>query len=209
MRPGVGYRCRCRFSGRARTHAHNFDDEWGVCCTCETREEAIATGAECIGGLFMTARLFEEQVRFEAPSAERMLEDLAEGLYDEYHEAVIERLNDAAHPHLADLQARLRRAFDEWTEEHKVFAIAYSAEDQEQHDADDVAELAAAAVPFKVGDLVDYHARIGGPVTLANAAIADGPFELPSTPGARTWKLKGKAGVVAEESLSPAAEAGR
>lgn len=52
---------------------------------------------------------------------------------------------------------------------------------------------------FQLGDRVDYSAVIGRGVTLQNAEIADGPF---LTNGQVTWKLRGKAGVVAEAALS-------
>lgn len=54
---------------------------------------------------------------------------------------------------------------------------------------------------LKVGDVVDYHGIIHGPVTSPAMTIIDGPFEIG---GRWCWKLAGKAGVVAEAALSKA-----
>jgi len=56
---------------------------------------------------------------------------------------------------------------------------------------------------FKVGDLVDYHAVIDGPVTLACVRVRGGPFRIPPHKG-RLYQLEGKPGVVCEEALTPA-----
>lgn len=61
---------------------------------------------------------------------------------------------------------------------------------------------------FHVGDIVDYHSVIGGPVTLPKTKISDGPFSIPSVPGQIMWMIPGISGVVSERALSLVKSAG-
>lgn len=56
---------------------------------------------------------------------------------------------------------------------------------------------------FAIGDTVDYHSIIGEPATQLGLTVADGPFD---TCGTLTWKLAGKAGVVAQRALTRSRE---
>lgn len=57
---------------------------------------------------------------------------------------------------------------------------------------------------LKIGTLVDYHATIGGPVTTARLEVREGPEIQPS--GQWVVWLKGKAGCVACEAVTPHAD---
>ena len=59
---------------------------------------------------------------------------------------------------------------------------------------------------IKIGARVDYHARIGGPVTQAGLVVRAGP-ELMC--GHWSVWLEGKSGSVACDALTPAAEVAR
>jgi len=54
--------------------------------------------------------------------------------------------------------------------------------------------------PFKIGDRVDYHSIIGGPVTIANTAVESEPWDLC---GSLVVKIEGKAGGVDIDALTP------
>lgn len=54
---------------------------------------------------------------------------------------------------------------------------------------------------LKKGDRVNYHSRIGGPVTSTGHVLRDDPFQIP---GQRHWLafITGKAGYVTVDALS-------
>ncbi len=53
---------------------------------------------------------------------------------------------------------------------------------------------------FRVGQRVDYHAVIGGPLTLVTK-IRSGPHRIPSCPGEDLWMIEGRPGVISEKAL--------
>jgi hypothetical protein len=54
---------------------------------------------------------------------------------------------------------------------------------------------------FKVGDMVDYHSIINGPVTLPDTIIEGGPYQDQGT-GRLTYRVKGIRGVIAADALT-------
>lgn len=53
-----------------------------------------------------------------------------------------------------------------------------------------------------VGARVNYHAIVGGPITLPNTVITGGPYERGDH---RSWRIEGKPGTIDEAALSPVA----
>ena len=58
----------------------------------------------------------------------------------------------------------------------------------------------------KVGDLVDYHSIIGGPVTKPGLTVTHEPYYLGGPKGALVCFVDGVSGCVAVKALTPAVE---
>lgn len=134
------------------TYVHGDDFVEGWSCTCHeqfaTRDEAIATGPDCLGmnvdagdTTFKTARLErrEGSVAF-ATSAELVLDDIMEYLGERYNEDVLDRFELALGRRrpdrlrrLTDLQERLNKVVTEWADKHGLTPEVWSLHDVEDH----------------------------------------------------------------------------
>ncbi len=55
------------------------------------------------------------------------------------------------------------------------------------------------APPFCLGDRVNYHAVVGGPITLRSTVILGGPYQRGDHV---SWRIEGKPGTIDEAALS-------
>lgn len=53
--------------------------------------------------------------------------------------------------------------------------------------------------PFAIGTRVNYHAVVGGPVTLPDTVITGGPYKRSDH---TSWRIEGKPGTIDEAALS-------